>query len=67
MMDVIKPMLLLISMLIMLQTNAQQPLKSRDTTIRGPQSFAMILGISKYKYVRPLAYADKDAEFSGIT
>ncbi|HEY6062597.1 MAG TPA: caspase family protein [Chitinophagaceae bacterium] len=40
----------------------QTPLKSRDTTIKGPQTFAMIMGISKYKYVRPLAYADKDAQ-----
>jgi tetratricopeptide (TPR) repeat protein len=41
---------------------SQTPLKGRDTTINGPQTFAMIVGISKYKYVRPLAYADKDAE-----
>ncbi|HMU48072.1 MAG TPA: tetratricopeptide repeat protein [Chitinophagaceae bacterium] len=38
------------------------PPKPRDTTIKGPQTFAMIMGISSYKYVRPLAYADKDAE-----
>lgn len=38
------------------------PPKPRDTTITGPQTFAMIMGISKYKYVRPLSYADKDAE-----
>ncbi len=41
---------------------AQVPLRSRDTTIKGPQTFAIIMGISKYKYVRPLTYADKDAE-----
>ena len=40
----------------------QTPLKMRDATIQGPQTFAIIMGISKYKYVRPLAYADKDAE-----
>ena len=40
----------------------QSPLIMRDSTISGPQTFAMIVGISKYKYVRPLAYADKDAE-----
>lgn len=40
----------------------QTPLKYRDTTIKGPQTFAMIIGISKYKYVQPLDYADKDAE-----
>ncbi len=42
------------------QTTA--PPKPRDTTIAGPQTFAIIMGISKYKYVRPLTYADKDAE-----
>src|SRR5687767_14393700 len=41
---------------------AQAPPKPRDTTIAGPQTFAMIMGISSYKYVRPLTYADKDAE-----
>lgn len=41
---------------------AQAPPTPRDTTIQGPQTFAMIMGISKYKYVRPLTYADKDAE-----
>ena len=40
----------------------QSPPKPRDTTIIGPQTFAIVMGISKYKYVRPLAYADKDAE-----
>lgn len=40
----------------------QTPLKPRDTTIKGPQTFALIMGVSKYKYVRPLAYADKDAQ-----
>jgi tetratricopeptide (TPR) repeat protein len=40
----------------------QAPPKTRDTTIAGPQTFAMIMGISSYKYVRPLTYADKDAE-----
>lgn len=41
---------------------AQAPLKFRDTTINGPQTFAIVMGISKYKFVRPLNYADKDAE-----
>ncbi|MBL0129891.1 MAG: caspase family protein [Chitinophagaceae bacterium] len=40
----------------------QAPPKPRDSTITGPQTFAMIMGISSYKYVRPLTYADKDAE-----
>jgi tetratricopeptide (TPR) repeat protein len=40
---------------------SQKPLSFRDTTIAGPQTFAFIVGISKYKYVRPLTYADKDA------
>lgn len=41
---------------------AQKPLSFRDSTSRGPQTFAIIVGISKYKFVRPLTYADKDAE-----
>ena len=41
---------------------SQAPPKPRDTTVVGPQTFAMIMGISSYKYVRPLTYADKDAE-----
>jgi tetratricopeptide (TPR) repeat protein len=41
---------------------AQAPPKPRDSTLTGPQTFAMIMGISNYKYVRPLTYADKDAE-----
>ena len=41
---------------------AQTPLKERDTTIKGSQTFALIVGVSKYKYVRPLSFADKDAE-----
>ena len=44
------------------KSTGQSPLKLRDTTIRGPQTFAIIMGVSKYKYVRPLIYADKDAE-----
>lgn len=40
----------------------QLPLKGRDPKITGPQIFAIIVGISKYKYVQPLTYADKDAE-----
>lgn len=43
------------------ETNAQEPLKFRDTTIKGPQTFAIVMGISKYKFVRSLNYADKDA------
>ncbi|MEO6611092.1 MAG: caspase family protein [Chitinophagaceae bacterium] len=42
--------------------SAQGPLKPRDLSVSGPQTFAIILGVSKYKYVRPLAYADKDAQ-----
>lgn len=41
---------------------AQTPLKPRDPSVNGPQTFAIIMGVSKYKFVRPLAYADKDAE-----
>ena len=45
-----------------LKVAAQSPLSFRDTSIKSPQTFAIVVGISKYKYVRPLAYADKDAE-----
>jgi tetratricopeptide (TPR) repeat protein len=45
-----------------LSSPAQKPLVMRDSAIRGPQTFAIIVGISKYKFVRPLTYADKDAE-----
>lgn len=42
--------------------HAQTPLNGRDSSVTGPQTFALIMGISKYKYVRPLNFADKDAE-----
>ena len=45
-----------------LDVAAQSPLKPRDASIKGPQTFAIVMGISKYKFVRPLTYADKDAE-----
>ena len=33
-----------------------------DTSRVGPQTYALIIGISSYKFIRPLNYADKDAE-----
>ena len=33
-----------------------------DTSSSGPQTYALIIGISNYKFIRPLSYADKDAE-----
>jgi len=42
--------------------SGQVPVQPRDTTINGPQTFAMIVGVSNYKFVRPLKFADKDAE-----
>ena len=61
-----KKLSILISCLLFTATSlvaqTQAPPKPRDTTIVGPQTFAMIMGISSYKYVRPLTYADKDAE-----
>jgi|GEM_PF-983149 len=53
---------LFIAVVLFSQLNAQTPLKFRDTAIKGPQTFAIIVGVSKYKYVKPLNYADKDAE-----
>lgn len=41
---------------------SQRPLTGRDTAIQGPQSFAIVVGISKYRYIQPLSFADKDAE-----
>ncbi|MDZ4810320.1 MAG: tetratricopeptide repeat protein [Bacteroidota bacterium] len=52
----------LLSLVACQQLDAQSPPKPRDTTITGPQTFAMLMGISKYQKVRPLEYADKDAE-----
>src|SRR4026207_1807260 len=40
----------------------QTPGAAKPDSTRAPQTFAMIMGISKYKYVKPLDYADKDAE-----
>ena len=54
--------ILLILLFISSAGLAQKPLAFRDSTTRGPQTFAIIVGISKYKFVRPLTYADKDAE-----
>ncbi|MBK7291620.1 MAG: caspase family protein [Chitinophagaceae bacterium] len=47
--------------MLSLITEGQTPLKFRDTTIQGPQTFAIVVGVSKYKYGKPLTYADKDA------
>ena len=33
-----------------------------DTSSTDPQSYALIIGISNYKFIRSLSYADKDAE-----
>ena len=33
-----------------------------DTTKSAGETYALIMGISTYKYIRPLSYADKDAE-----
>ena len=54
--------LLLILTLFSLDLCAQKPLTGRDSLNKGGQDFAMIIGISKYKFIRPLNYADKDAD-----
>ncbi|MBK9570017.1 MAG: caspase family protein [Chitinophagaceae bacterium] len=54
--------ILLCVLLAGFKASGQSPLKARDTTISGPQTFAIVVGISKYQYIRPLTYADKDAE-----
>jgi len=57
-----KPLCLYLLLSLSFQLHSQKPLAGRDSTIRGPQSFAMVIGISKYKFIRPLNYADKDAD-----
>lgn len=52
----------LVLVMVSLETAAQGPLKGRDENIKGPQSFAIVVGVSHYRYIRPLAFADKDAE-----
>ncbi|HYC40065.1 MAG TPA: caspase family protein [Chitinophagaceae bacterium] len=47
---------------LVVSAQAQRPLVGRDTSVSGPQTFAIIVGISNYKYVKPLQFADKDAE-----
>jgi tetratricopeptide (TPR) repeat protein len=44
------------------KSSAQVTPAPKSDSARGPQTFAMIMGISTYKYIRPLTYADKDAE-----
>lgn len=55
-------LLLFLGLLLLQPVQSQTPLLPRDTAIKGPQTFAIILGISKYKYVRPLNFAHRDAE-----
>lgn len=59
-----KPLLIAIALLLQAayQISAQAPVIPRDSSISGPQTFAVVMGVSKYKFVRPLNYADKDAE-----
>jgi Caspase domain len=59
---IVAAVLIFFSVLIPLKHIAQAPLRFRDTTLKGPQTFAIIMGVSKYKYIRPLQFADKDAE-----
>lgn len=58
------PVICIISFLLLTTPGliAQKPLVFRDTTLAGPQTFAIVVGVSNYKYVRPLNFADKDAE-----
>jgi tetratricopeptide (TPR) repeat protein len=44
----------------LIQTNVAGQVLTQDTSSR--RSFAMIMGISTYKFIRPLSYADSDAE-----
>ncbi len=44
------------------QEKLADPQKDTVKSISGAQTYAMILGISTYKHIRPLSYADSDAE-----
>jgi len=57
-----KPFLFLLLLAGGFHVTGQAPLKPRDTTVQGPQSFAFITGVPNYHYNRTLSYADKDAE-----
>ncbi len=57
-----KKLLYLFILVFSLNLSAQKPLIPRDPGNNANQSFAMVLGISKYKFIRPLSYADKDAD-----
>lgn len=54
--------ILFLGMLAFVEASAQSPLKGRDESVKGPQTFAIVVGISHYRYIRPLSFADKDAE-----
>ncbi len=53
---------LLLPAFIVVPLHGQKPLAFRDPAVKGPQTFAMVIGISKYRFIRPLTYADKDAD-----
>ena len=44
------------------QENVADTPKDSVKSVSGGQTYAMILGISTYKHIRPLSYADSDAE-----
>ena len=50
----------LFQQLLPLKSFAQAPVT--DTATAAGETYALIVGISSYKYIRPLSYADKDAE-----
>ena len=61
--------ILLFGCLILLAADARaqdargiiQPKASTDTAIVSGTSYAVIIGVSEYKYLHPLKYADRDA------
>ena len=46
----------------LLQTVAVSQETENNSATSGTRTFAMIMGISTYKYIRPLSFADSDAE-----
>lgn len=61
-MRIVYPVLLAFFLLFIYAEKAVAQTASTDTAVAAGESYALIVGISTYKYIRPLSYADKDAE-----
>jgi tetratricopeptide (TPR) repeat protein len=52
---------LLIAFMLLLLTSKAQVTESSETNDTSAKTYAMIIGISNYKFIQPLDFADKDA------